>query len=99
MREEVSILEDYEAHKEELDIAGAMSRIEVPGLIVRGDSEWATASAELLMAVAPSSVREHVIPGATHTFGAVHPFQGTTDPLDEAIEASRACFAEALLID
>ncbi len=96
MREEVSVLEDYEAHKDQLDIVGAMSRIKVPGLILRGDSDWAKASGEFLMSVAPSSVREHVLPGANHTFGAVHPFQGTTDDLEEAIKAACACFTEAL---
>ncbi|MNI01164.1 Alpha/beta hydrolase family protein [compost metagenome] len=79
--------EDLKINQERFDIVKRLKQLRIPVLQVQGleDSPRLKAGFELLKAGAP----EHAvveIPGANHTFGAVHPFVGTTPYLEEVIE-------------
>jgi len=85
--------------RERFDLPAQAARMRAAHLIVHGSAD---------IAVDPSEARELrgdrqvprcellEIEGGTHTFGAVHPFAGTTPQLDRAIEASTAWFARWL---
>jgi pimeloyl-ACP methyl ester carboxylesterase len=78
----VSLLEDFEEHKAQLDIVTAAKRINVPWLIVQGDDDVNVPfeTAEKLANANPAS-RLVKIEGANHVYGAVHPFPGETLPV------------------
>ncbi|NIW35236.1 MAG: prolyl oligopeptidase family serine peptidase [Gemmatimonadetes bacterium] len=95
----IDTLEDYERNKERLDLEKAAARLEVPYLIVHGteDESVSVSAGEQLAEAAPDdTTRFSPIEGAGHTFGAVHPFEGTTDELERAIGLSADWFAEHL---
>jgi pimeloyl-ACP methyl ester carboxylesterase len=95
----IGTLEDYERNRERLDLQKAAGRLEVPYLIVHGtaDESVSIEDGELLAEAAPSATTRFLkVEGAGHTFGAVHPFRGTTDELERAIEESAGWFAEHL---
>jgi pimeloyl-ACP methyl ester carboxylesterase len=76
-----------------LNIAAAAAQITVPWLIVHG-AEDETVPAHEADALAKANRRGDSqllrIEGAGHTFGAVHPFQGSTPELERAIDATVA---------
>ncbi len=89
MRMNVSLLEDLEKNSERLNIRKAVSDIEVPVFIIHGTEDMAVdkEEAEELYALCDkSSSRLLVIENTGHTFGAVHPFSGTTKALEQVIE-------------
>lgn len=77
----VTLLEDFEENKAELDILPAAKRISIPWLIVQGDDDVNVpfATAEKLANANPAS-RLVKIDGANHVYGAVHPYPGETLP-------------------
>jgi dipeptidyl aminopeptidase/acylaminoacyl peptidase len=88
---DLTLLEDLERNSADLDIVTAASKLGRPLLIVHGEQDlWVRIEeGERLAAAAdPSLTRFIPIPGAAHTFGAVHPFAGTTDQLEYAIDQS-----------
>ncbi len=92
----VGLLEDAERNAERLDLERAAARLEVPYLIVHGedDESVSIADGERLAAAAPAeSTRFERIKNGSHTFGAVHPFTGTTEQLDRAVDLSAGWFA------
>lgn len=99
----LELLEDLEAHRDELDIPAAAARVAAPWLIVHGDADESVPCAEShqLEEAAESerarTVERQVIPGAGHTFGAVHPFAGPTPHLVQALNATQAWFRRYLL--
>ncbi len=95
----IGTLEDYERNRERLDLEKATGRLEVPYLIVHGteDESVSIGDGEQLAEAAPAATSRFApIEGAGHTFGAVHPFRGTTDHLERAIELSADWFTEHL---
>ena len=87
---DLSLLEDYEANRERLDIEAAAGAITgVPWLIVHGEADRSVSveDARRLAAANPSAALE-LIPGAGHTFEATHPFRRSTPALDRAIRAT-----------
>jgi fermentation-respiration switch protein FrsA (DUF1100 family) len=101
----VGILDDLEANREALDIRAAAGRRQtgqagqIPWLIVHGSEDEAVPAAEgaTLKDAAGEGTVEHLeIPGAGHTFGAQHPFQGPTPHLIEALNATQAWFRRHL---
>jgi len=94
----VSVLEDLEAHREALDIAAAAARRQAPWLIVHGAEDEAVAAKEgaVLERAAAPLVERREIPGAGHTFGAKHPFQGPTPHLVEALNLTQTWFRRYL---
>lgn len=95
----LELLEDVERNRERLDILEAASRLKVPYLIIHGaqDESVSVADGERIAEVAPS-IRTHFerIEGAGHTFGAVHPFEGSTEHLTLVVDLSADWFAQHL---
>lgn len=95
------VLDDIEQHATgALDIPAAASQIRVPWLIVHGASDptVAFAEAERLSRAQPAArLLALEGPGAGHTFGAAHPWRGSTPELDVAFRETVAWFARHLL--
>jgi len=88
-----ALLDDAETNRETLDPVGNAERLKVPllAVVAREDESVPPESGKRLARAAPSgSVVE--VPASGHTFGAVHPFAGTTPALEEAIRATREHF-------
>jgi uncharacterized protein len=87
------VLEDIESHREQFDILGRLSQLHQPLLILQGDEDLAVPvhTAVDIDKRAPQS-QLHILLGANHTFGAVHPFQGTTPHLSEALDKTASFF-------
>lgn len=80
------VLEDMEKHKDRFDILSRIKELQIPLLIIQGNDDMkrlVDGAARMKAAVPHQSFLS--IPEADHTFGAVHPFQGTTPQLEEAI--------------
>lgn len=80
-------LDDLEEYGERLDILRAAGRVDIPWLIVHGDSDESVPLSEgraLYHAASSRNVALHVIKGGGHTFGARHPWNGSTAALEEA---------------
>jgi pimeloyl-ACP methyl ester carboxylesterase len=95
----LALLEDAERNGERLDVLGAVSRLRVPYLVIHGtdDESVSVADGVRLAEAGPSeTTRLQLIEGGGHTFGAVHPFQGTTEHLTQAVELTAAWFSESL---
>lgn len=83
------VLDDIELHRERFDLLSRLPGFTKPILILQGDKDAAVPiqAAQDLRNAAPHADL-HLIHGAGHTFNAVHPFQGSTPQLNEAIEAT-----------
>ena len=93
------VLEDVQDRGETtLDIRGAASRIRAPWLIVHGDQDPTVDPREARALHAASGGRAElmVLPGAGHTFQAVHPWQGPSPAFAAAADASIAWFGRHL---
>lgn len=88
------VLDDLESHSDELDLLTAASRRRAPWLIVHGlqDESVPAREADDLWQRARSPARRLLIQGASHTFGARHPFAGPTPELMGAVNATQAWF-------
>lgn len=87
------LLDDIERHAGgRLDIAAAASQLATPWLLVHGTDDQAVRveEAELLDRVRPATGRNEtlILDGAGHTFGAVHPWAGTTPALEATFDAT-----------
>lgn len=89
-----SFFEDLDRNRERFDIKAKAAALETPVLFIQGDrdSERIWTGFEQLRAAVPRH-RFAVLEGANHTFGAVHPFAGTTEDLERAIDRTTAFFA------
>lgn len=88
MRMNYSLIEDLEKNKDRLDIQKAVSEIKVPILLIHGMQDITVdySNAEDLYSRSDKTKSElFLIENTGHTFGAVHPFEGTTKALEEAI--------------
>jgi dienelactone hydrolase len=97
----VEVLDDLEANREALDVGAAAGRVRAPWLIVHGtgdESVPAREGSELLAAAGAEPGRRELleVPGAGHTFGAVHPFAGPTPALTQTLNATQAWFRKHL---
>ena len=93
------LLHDAERNRERLDIAAACGRLRTPALLLHGDADQAVLVEGLdrLAEGLPPGVGEaHRVPGAGHTFGAVHPFAGTTPELSDVLDRTLAFFGRHL---
>lgn len=91
MRMDLTLLEDIENNKERLDIQEAMKRIDVPTLIIHGEQDLSVdySNAETLHSLSNKEHTEYkLIEKTGHTFGVVHPFEGSTKAFDNIIEES-----------
>lgn len=83
---DVEILEDMEQNRQRFDILGRISSLQVPMVVIQGTEDFVRlrkGNAELIQR--QPNISYVPIEGGNHTFLAVHPFQGTTEPLEAAI--------------
>ncbi len=98
----LDVLEDLEAHRDELDILAAAGRVAAPWLIIHGEADESVPYEESLQLEEAAetnrgrTVERLTVPGAGHTFGAVHPFAGPTPHLVQALNATQAWFRRYL---
>jgi dipeptidyl aminopeptidase/acylaminoacyl peptidase len=95
MRLDVTLLDDLVANAEALDIGRAVATLGKPLLIVHGEQDLSVRieEGERLRSLADRSLTEYqTIPRTAHTFGVVHPFEGTTPELEFAIERTAEFF-------
>lgn len=93
-------LDDFEAHRDgALDVLAAAARIVAPWLIVHGtaDSSVPQAEAARLKQRSPSAATQlWLVEGADHTFGARHPWAGTTPQLAQVMDRTVRFLSDAL---
>ncbi|MBN1632943.1 MAG: alpha/beta hydrolase [Ignavibacteria bacterium] len=92
MRMDYTLIEDLEKNRERLDIKKAVSKLTVPYLIIHGEEDLAVDYSEALELHSLSNknlTKLELIANTGHTFGAVHPFEGTTDKLEQIIKSIR----------
>lgn len=95
-------LQDLERNAAALDVRAACAGLSVPTLFVHGTADEAVPveeSAVLARAFPAGFAERCVIPGANHTFGAVHPFRGSSAALEAAFEATITTFDRHLCAD
>ena len=88
MRMNITLLEDIENNSDRLNIVKAVSKLNIPFLIIHGTEDLAVdmSEAETLYTNCPSPDKKLIIlDRAGHTFGAAHPFAGTTPHLETVI--------------
>lgn len=94
MRMDYTLIKDLEKNSERLDIRKAIASIKVPVLIIHGTQDISVdySNAEDLYSrrIEANDLNKEntefvLIEKTGHTFGAVHPFEGTTEPLEEVI--------------
>jgi len=89
MRMNYSLIEDLEKNNERLDIQKAIEKINIPTLIIHGTQDITVdySNGEDLYSRSNKDKTELVLIDNTgHTFGAVHPYAGTTKALENAID-------------
>ncbi|MDW3649427.1 MAG: alpha/beta hydrolase [Bacteroidia bacterium] len=95
------MLKDVEKHvKKKLHVLNAVKRMEKPILILHGQSDETVPYFEaehLNIYSSPEFSTMRLIPATGHTFGAKHPFEGSTPALDVALEQSLIFFKEKLV--
>ena len=100
MRLGVELLDDLTVNREALDVRASAARLRCPWRIVHGTADESVpfSEAEDLLAHASRTVPVELVPieGAGHTFGAKHPWSGTTDHLDEAVRVTVDWFGRHL---
>jgi len=93
----VTLLEDYEANRERLDVSSAAGRMQAPWLIIHGRDDLSVRVEEAGELVrASSGAKVALIEGAGHTFEVGHPFQGSSPQLQEALDRTVDHFREHL---
>lgn len=93
MRMDITLLEDIENNNDRLNITKAVAKLNIPFLIIHGTEDLAVdmSEAETLYKNCPSADKRLIIlEKAGHTFGAVHPFAGTTPHLETVINEMTA---------
>ncbi len=91
MRMDISLLDDLHTNKERLDIQEAMKRIDVPTLILHGEQDLSVdySNAEALYSKSnKENTQYRLIQKTGHTFGVVHPFDGTSNAFEQVIDES-----------
>ena len=96
----LDMLPDMEQNAGQLDIEAAASAVRCPWLIVHGDADETVDVAEAyrLYSVGNKDVTSiEIVDRGSHTFGAQHPWAGSTHELDRALDATVEWFVAHLL--
>lgn len=94
------ILDDIERNRERLDVAVAAAAVTAPWLILHGEADEAVSADEaerLRVASGRMTTRMEIVAGGSHTFGARHPWAGSTPELDRAMDSTVEWFGKWLL--
>ncbi len=89
MRMNYDLIDDLEKNLQRLDIRKAIENIQVPTLLVHGMQDITvdySNGEDLFSRSDKSHTFFRLIENTGHTFGAVHPYEGTTKALEEVIE-------------
>ena len=89
MRIDLSLLDDYERHRDRLDIETAVRRLSKPLLIVHGEQDVTVSAKEAhrLYAASNASITEiEIIPHTDHAFGITHPYGGMTPAFGKVLQ-------------
>ncbi len=89
MRMDYTLIDDLEKNFKRLDIRESVSRINVPVLLIHGTQDLSVdySNAEDLFSRSnKNNTTLKLLDNTGHTFGAVHPFAGTTKALEEVID-------------
>jgi pimeloyl-ACP methyl ester carboxylesterase len=94
---DLTLLTDYEANRDRLDVTAAAARLTAPWVIVHGTDD-VTVRAEEARALArvAHDASLVLVDGAGHTFEARHPFEGSTPELDRALTVTLEHFRHHL---
>ncbi|SDT00407.1 Dienelactone hydrolase family protein [Paenibacillaceae bacterium GAS479] len=81
--------EDIDANAERFDIPARLASLSIPVLLIQGDqdSPKLLEAFQTLKEAAPEQ-QSLLLEGTGHTFGTVHPFSGTTDSLETALDTT-----------
>jgi pimeloyl-ACP methyl ester carboxylesterase len=82
MPHSIEQLTDFETHRKELDIRNTCLVLKKPILILHGDQDESVSIEEGEAIAAWTNQPLEIIEGANHTFGASHPFQEQTLPVE-----------------
>ena len=88
MRSNYVLMEDLLVNKDRLDIKKAIAKIEVPTLIIHGKQDLSvkyTEAETLYLSSNKDNTELRLFPNTGHTFGAVHPFKGTSSAIENVI--------------
>lgn len=89
MRISTAVIDELEARRAELDLQAAVRQLECPLLVVHGGADETVPASEAEdLAGAAGNASLVVIRGATHTFGARHPFDAVPRELSLAMHAT-----------
>jgi pimeloyl-ACP methyl ester carboxylesterase len=91
------VLDDIEANKERYYFMDRLPKLKQPLLIIQGDQDIPgfLEGAKQMAKLAPHASM-HIIQGANHTFGSVHPFAGVSPQLQEALNLTTDFFRDQL---
>ncbi len=95
----IGLLDDLETRSENLDIRRAAATLARPLLILHGEQDISVGIEEgeqLRDAAGPALTDFESIPRTAHTFGVVHPFQGSNPVLEHAIARTISFFRKHL---
>lgn len=94
---DLEILEDMERNRERFDIVNRISGAVFPISLIQGteDGERLIRGSSQLVQHNPN-IRWIRVPEGNHTFGSVHPFQGETSALKEAIQETLSTIQDML---
>lgn len=92
------VLENFEAHRDELDVRAAASRVAAPWLLVHGEADETVpiAEAERLLEASNDGAELLRIPEGTHTLNVGHPFAGPSRELVRTMNATQIWFRRQL---
>jgi len=92
-----NVFEDIEKNKHRFDVIKKLETMPTPVHIVQGDNdhEWLVQGAYKMKAAAPIHSLA-IIPGADHTFNAVHPLREPTVQLQQALDETLGFFKKRL---
>jgi dienelactone hydrolase len=83
--------QDMEANRERFDVQRAIETMEKPFMVAHGTEDEAVPQEDAIQLKSwNSAVKLELVPGAGHTFGGYHPYEGSVlpQPLDQAVNAS-----------
>jgi len=96
---QTDILDDIEKNSSDsLDISAGAGKIQVPWLIVHGESDESVAAADAtaLHRASGGKAELFLLPEGGHTFGATHPLSQTPDTLEQVMARTVAWFSRYL---
>jgi len=96
----LDLLLDMRQNARRLDIEAAALAVRCPWLIVHGDGDETVKVSEghrLRSAADPDSSSIQIIEGGSHTFGTQHPWAGSTEEFDQALDATVEWFVSHLV--